>query len=107
MRIEVLFLLKDLRDALKPLFTLRPIGSRTADLPVNPSLLDMIALRVRFRDEELEDSGLVPRVMEAQKRAADLIDSAASTLSPLGVSRQALSQFVEEQVLQLVKAQHP
>jgi hypothetical protein len=85
--------------------TLRPIGARIADLPVNPSLLDVLSLLVRFREEELEDSGLLPRVMEAQKEAADLIDSAASTLSPVGVTRQALSQFVQEQLQQLVRTQ--
>lgn len=41
-----------------PGITTRLIGSRIADLPIDASLLDTLSLLVRFRQEELEESGL-------------------------------------------------
>ena len=81
-----------------PHITIRPIGVRIADLPVNASLRDVLNLFLHFETPELEDSGLLPRVMEAQTKVADLIDRITVLLKPLGIEREAISQFVWEQI---------
>jgi len=81
-----------------PGITRRFIGARIADLPVNASPADTIALCFLYGPEELEESGLLPRVMESQAEAARLIDSAALVLRPLEVSRETVSQFVWEHI---------
>ena len=78
--------------------TIRPIGVRLADLPVNASLCDVLRLFLHFQTPELEDSGLLARVMEAQTEVADLIDRITVLLKPLGIEREAISQFVWEQI---------
>ena len=81
-----------------PRITIRPIGVRIADLPVNASLCDVLRLFLHFQTPELEDSGLLARVMEAQTEVADLIDRITVLLKPLGIEREAISQFVWEQI---------
>lgn len=78
--------------------TIRQIGARIADLPVNASLLDALMLMAQFSGDELEDSGLLGRVMEAQAQATVLIDQAAKILESFGIERETLREFVWDQV---------
>jgi hypothetical protein len=74
-----------------PEISLRLIGARIADLPIDASLPDVLALSAQFRPEEIEDSGLLRKVLAAQEEASRLIDRAAAILEPLGIERAALS----------------
>jgi hypothetical protein len=61
-------------------------------------LPDVLALLVKFRTEELSDSGLLARVFAAQESASALFDRARKALTPLEIKREELSQFIWEQV---------
>ncbi len=67
---------------------------RQADVPVNAALVDILAAAERFSAEELEKGGLVGQVLAAQAEAGRLIDSAAATLAPFGVSREMVQGLV-------------
>jgi hypothetical protein len=81
-----------------PEISLRLMGKRIADLPIDAPLPDVLALVARFRPEEIEDSGLLARVLAAQERASKLIDQAFMSLAQLGIERGALGAFVSEQI---------
>jgi hypothetical protein len=83
---------------LHPGISLRLIGARIADLPIDAPLCDVLALQARFRPEEIEDSGLLAKVLEAQEQASKLIDQAFISLEHLGIERAALGTFVSEQI---------
>ena len=83
---------------LHPEISLRLIGARIADLPIDAPLCDVLALQARFRPEEIEDSGLLAKVLEAQEQASKLIDQAFMSLGQLGIGRVALGTFVSEQI---------
>ena len=72
-----------------PEISLRLIGARIADLPIDAPLPDVLALSVHFRPEEIEDSGLMARVLAAQEEATRLIDQALKLLEQLGIERTA------------------
>jgi hypothetical protein len=81
-----------------PEITLRLIGARIADLPIDAPLPDVLVLEARFRPEEIEDSGLLARVLSAREQASKLIDRAMPHLKPLGIERAALAEFIAEQI---------
>ena len=83
-----------------PEITLRLIGARVGDLPIDAPLADVLALQAPFRPEELEDSGfgLLARVLEAQEQASKLIDQVFVSLEQLGIERATLGVFVSEQI---------
>jgi len=81
-----------------PDITMRHIGARIADLPIDAPLPDVLALLVKYRTEELSDSGLLARVLAAQEQTSRLIDRAAKTLKPLDMKREALSEFIYKQI---------
>lgn len=74
------------------------IGTRIADLPVDASLIDTLALGLRFSPDELVDSGLVGKVMEGQKKATALIEKAVEVLAPFKISVDALRDLVDARV---------
>jgi len=76
---------------------LETIHARIADLPIDAPLPDVLALLVKFRTEELSDSGCWRRSL-LLKRASALIDRARKALTPLEIKREELSQFISEQV---------
>ncbi len=80
--------------------TIRLIGARIADLPIDASLRETLSLLVRFSQEELEDSGLLARVMAAEQHAAELIDRATKALEPLEIKREDVSRLVWDQIKQ-------
>lgn len=81
-----------------PEISLRLIGSRIADLPIGAQLPDVLGILTRFRPEEIDDSGLLGRVLAAQEEASRLVDQAFKALGPLGIERAALSEFVSQQI---------
>jgi hypothetical protein len=81
-----------------PDITTRLIGARIADLPIDAPLADVLALLLKFRPEELSDSGLSARVLAAQEEASALIDRAMKDLAPLEIPREELSKFIMEQI---------
>jgi hypothetical protein len=81
-----------------PEISLRLIGARIADLPLDAALPDVLALSLRFRPEEIEDSGLLARVLAAEAEASKLIDQAYESLKFLDVDRALLSKLVAEQI---------
>jgi hypothetical protein len=63
-----------------PDIELKKSGVRAVDLPMDAAVIDVLALMKLFSAEELGESGLAARVMEAQERAIQSIDSAHSYL---------------------------
>ena len=78
--------------------SLRHRGGRLIDLPVDAPLPDVLALLTLFTAEEIEESGMLARVRKADRYASRLIDRAAKTLAPLGTTRNALDEFIKEQL---------
>ncbi len=77
---------------------LKRIGTRLADLPVNASALDGLALQKLFSAEELAESGVAARVLAAQERASSAIESAASSLQEFGVPREAVAELLDAHI---------
>ena len=74
---------------------LRRIGTRMADLPVNASVLDGLAMQKLYSAEELAESGLAGRVLEAQERASSAIENAARSLQEFSVPREAVAELLD------------
>ncbi|MGH9426263.1 MAG: hypothetical protein ACRD2L_08170, partial [Terriglobia bacterium] len=88
--------------------SIQAVEERIADLPIDASVADTLALSFRFTPKELADSGLWDRFQAAQRRADDLIDRACKTLGPLNIDSERLSEFVWEEVRQqAVTAERP
>jgi hypothetical protein len=81
-----------------PDIAIRFMGPRIADLAIDAPLTDVLALLIKFRTEEISDSGLMARVLAAQETASSLIDRAMKVLAPLEIKREELSQFIMEQI---------
>jgi hypothetical protein len=81
-----------------PEISRRRIGARIADLPMDAGLPDVLALSLRFRPEEIEDSGLLATVLAAEAEASRLVDQAYKTLKSLDIDRDVLSKLVSEQI---------
>lgn len=73
---------------------MRLIGARIADVPVNAALADVLVLLFQFSPEELQDSGLMARVVEAENKAMELIRQAANILEPLKIGPETLREVV-------------
>jgi hypothetical protein len=78
----------------------RLIGARIADLPIDASLMDTLALSLRFSQQELIDGGVWSNVLDAKRQAAKLIEASTRTLEPLGIGGEALTEFVWGQIRQ-------
>jgi hypothetical protein len=81
-----------------PDISIRLMGPRIADIPIDAPLPEVLALLVKFRPEEIGDSGLMARVLAAQETASELIDRAMKALAPLEIKREELRQFIMEQI---------
>jgi hypothetical protein len=88
-----------------PDISIRLIGARIADLPFDAPLPDVLALLVKFRPEELSDSGLSARVLAAQEETAVLIDRAIQALGALEIKREALNEFIWQQIKKRAEGQ--
>lgn len=81
-----------------PDVSMRLIGARIADLPLDAPLPETLALTLRFSHEELADSGLLANVEAAQQQTDELIDRASKLLKPLEITRDELDGFVSEHI---------
>ncbi len=81
-----------------PEITLRRIGARIADLPMNAALPEVLALLVQYDPEELEDSGLLKMVLAAQEKVSEIMDRALEALKPLEIGRRALDEMIWQEI---------
>jgi len=81
-----------------PGITIRPLGGRCADLPIDAPLWEVLALSFEVEPEKLVDSGLWARVEAAQEEAAELIDRAAEILEPLAIDAAMLEDFIQDRI---------
>jgi hypothetical protein len=82
----------------EPRIVLRNIASRIIDVPTNARDLDLLALPFLFTTEEISDSNLTTRVLNAQQSLSDSISWAASSLASLGVTSDEVRQLVESKI---------
>ena len=87
-----------------PDIELKPLSGRMIDLPINAGVLDTLAAQKLFSAEEIGESGLAGRVVEAQERAIRAIESAALTLRDYGVPREAVAALLDAHVALHAKA---
>jgi hypothetical protein len=78
-----------------PDITLKPIGTRIADLPVDATPLDTLALVKLLSSEEINEAGLSARVLDAQERAIAAIDFATRALEDFRIPREAVRSLLE------------
>jgi hypothetical protein len=78
-----------------PDIELRRIGGRMADLPVDATPLDALALVKLLSSEEIEEAGLAARVLDAQERAVSAIEWATESLEDFRVPREAVRELLE------------
>ncbi len=78
-----------------PDIELRRIGGRVADVPVDATPLDTLALVKLLSSEEIAEAGLSARVLDAQERAISAIDWAVRALEEFRVPREAVRDLLE------------
>ena len=81
-----------------PGIELRKIGAKMADLPVDAGFLDTLAMVKLFSAEEIAESGLAARVLDAQEKATAAIEGATTWLSPFRVPREEVRKLLEAQL---------
>jgi len=81
-----------------PGVTIQAVEGRIADLPIDASLADALALSYQFTPKEITDSGLWARFQSAREEASNLIDDATRILEPLRIDRDSLSRFVFDEI---------
>lgn len=77
-----------------PGIELKRVGARKADIPVDASLLDTLAMVRLFSGEEIAESRLTARVQSAYENAKAAIDSAHTRLSAFEVPREEIDRLV-------------
>lgn len=87
-----------------PDIELKPISARTADLPINATVIDALAMQKLYSAEEIVESGLAARVLDAQKKARRAISDAEYALHSFGVPREAIRDLVEAHIALHAKA---
>jgi hypothetical protein len=73
----------------------RSITRRIIDIPEDASAHDILSLPLIFSADEIEDCGLQVKLLEAQKKLADDLDSALLTIRKYGFERNELSAMVK------------
>jgi len=73
----------------------RKVARRIIDIPDDAHPRDILALPFILSLEEIEDCGLQTKLLEAQKKMAEHIDSAANTLRPYGFDRNDLATMAK------------
>lgn len=76
----------------------QPLHVSEPDLIFNPTLADILALAYSRTPEQLDQAGLRPKVVEAEEKAAKLVDNAMVHLAKLGVSREQLMAFIRNEL---------
>ncbi|HEV2234662.1 MAG TPA: hypothetical protein VGV68_14815 [Terriglobia bacterium] len=72
--------------------------SRKAELPIDAPLPMVLELATRFTSQELDDSGLRKRMLEATSKAESILDEVSHLLGSLGITREAIRAFVWHQI---------
>ena len=73
----------------------RQIARRIIDIPEDALPRDILALPLIFSIDEIEDCGLHTKLLKAQKKMAEDIDRAATTLRPYGFNRNELAAMAK------------
>jgi hypothetical protein len=81
-----------------PAIELRRIGGKIADIPVNAGYLDTLAMVKLLSAEEIVESGLTARVLEAQEKASAAVDGATSWLAIFEVQKEEVRKLVDAQL---------
>ena len=69
-----------------------------ADLPVDAGFLDTLAMVKLFSAEEIAESGLAARVLDAQEKATAAIEGATTWLSPFEIPREEVRRLLDAQL---------
>lgn len=77
---------------------LKPIGPRITDVPIDATVLDLLAIQKLYSAEEIADSGLAARVAEAQQKSASDLNSAMLSLSRYGIPREVIRDLIDAHV---------
>ena len=70
-------------------------NKRQIELPMDPPLIEILRLRYRFTDEEINASCYKKQLERAEKQKDELIKNAVAKLAVLGVTRQHLEGILE------------
>ena len=81
-----------------PGIELKPMGAKMADLPVDAGFLDTLALVKLFSAQEIAESGLAARVLDAQEKAAAAIEGATQWLSTFEIRREEVRRLLDAQL---------
>jgi hypothetical protein len=74
------------------------IARRVIDVPDDATTRDILSLPFIFSTDEIEDSGLSSKLLDAQKRLAESLTSAHGSLSEYGFDRNELSAMVTARI---------
>lgn len=73
------------------------------DVPLELSLFEILALRVRYSDEALVAHGLFDRVMTAERELQRLVGNASHSLNVLGNFRSGIEELVRAKLRESVR----
>ena len=73
----------------------RPIARRVIDIPEDATARDILSLPSIFSADEIEDCGLEAKLLDAQKKLADDLDSALWTIRKYGFERDELTAMAK------------
>ena len=71
---------------------------RVIDIPSDARAMDLIALQEIFSAEEIEEAGLLPKVLEAQEAKAKTLEAAATSLQMYEFTWSELSSMAENKL---------
>jgi ribosomal protein L30/L7E len=77
---------------------MRKIARRVIDIPQDARQMDLLGLRHIFTAVEIKDSELSAKVLEAEKKMAKRLDSAAKDLEDYEISRDELRALAEGRI---------
>lgn len=75
-----------------------PLPTVSIDLPLDPTLVQLLQLRGAHADEDLLAAGLLEQVEQAEKKLADMIHSAALRLKEVGDFHAPIDHIVRRHV---------
>ena len=81
-----------------PGIAMKRIARRIIDIPDDARPMDVLALRHLFSVDEIEDSGLHVKVLDAQSELTRSLESASMTLRDYGVEQAELIAMVEAKI---------
>jgi hypothetical protein len=81
-----------------PEIQLRSAVHRVIRIPKDATPLDIVALPMAFSLDEIEDSGLLGKVLNAQRAMGEALDSACNALRVYGFERNELGAIAGQKV---------